>query len=88
MINTKYICTNKTKVFSRALGTFVYYDCGKCPSCLQRLNATRAKSVDDQLNVSRYNDFLTLTYDDEHIPLATLYKASQSLYKLLRRKSN
>ena len=74
MINTKYICTNKTKVFSRALGTFVYYDCGKCPSCLQRLNATRAKSVDDQLNVSKYNDFLTLTYDDEHIPLATLYK--------------
>ncbi len=74
MINTKYICTNKTKVFDRALGTFVYYDCGKCPSCLQRINATRAKSVDDQLNVSKYNDFLTLTYDDEHIPLATLYK--------------
>ncbi len=74
MINLKYICTSKTKVFDRALGTFVYYDCGKCPSCLQRINATRAKSVDDQLNVSQYNDFFTLTYDDEHIPLATLYK--------------
>lgn len=74
MINTKYICTNKTKVFNRGLGAFVYFDCGKCPSCLQRQNAVRAKSVDDQLNGSHYNDFLTLTYDDEHIPLATLYK--------------
>jgi len=47
---------------------YFYVPCGKCPVCLQNKANEWAFRLKQELFVSKTSYFITLTYDDEHLP--------------------
>lgn len=43
-------------------------DCGRCPSCLEKRARELAIRCQHEAQMHKANAFLTLTYDDEHLP--------------------
>ena len=66
----------------------VKYPCGKCLSCRKARRKDWMMRLEHELHTSKDAIFLTLTYDDDHMPdNASLVKADlQKFYKRLRRK--
>lgn len=79
---TKYICPHRKKFFNKRSGHFQYTDCGYCDVCQSKRNA-RNYGILEQANADyRYKLFITLTYDDEHLPIAELrYDKDNDVYK-------
>lgn len=67
--------------------------CGKCPECLKRRSAHWAFRMSQEQKNWKYSYFVTLTYDNEHLPitpnkLMTLKKEDYQLFfKRLRKNS-
>lgn len=63
-------CLNPRKVFNRSLGYELVVPCGHCDACL----CSKGKRLVDKVNNNflRFHTrfFITLTYNDEHLPLA------------------
>lgn len=79
---TKYICPHRKKYFNKRSGHFQYTDCGNCDVCQSKLNA-RNYGILEQANYDyRYKLFISLTYDNEHLPIAELrYDRQNDVYK-------
>lgn len=45
------------------------FPCGKCPACLSRDREELAQRLIIEAHVSKCSYFITLTYDDEHLPI-------------------
>lgn len=65
---------------------FLNIPCGQCRSCRQKRVAEIATRCTHELQIHRYNCFVTLTYSDEHLPeLGSLHKPHlQGFFKRLR----
>lgn len=61
-------CENPQRVYNKFMNEYIWVSCGKCNSCM---NARAYRWTDmlerERLN-SRYTLFITLTYDDLHLP--------------------
>ena len=68
--------------------------CGKCAACLTNKRKEWTFRLNQELHVSSSSFFITLTYDDEHIPvteegLPTFSKRDIQLFiKRLRKNTN
>lgn len=63
------MCTNRIKVTNKYVGRSFYVDCGHCPSCLQRkANKSCRKIISEYGRPHSFMCFVTLSYDNEHIP--------------------
>lgn len=61
--------------------------CGKCNFCLMSRRADWTFRISQEAKLHSYSDFLTFTYDDEHLPLdRSLQKRDvQLMFKSLRK---
>lgn len=48
--------------------SYIYVPCGKCAACLSRRKSEWTFRLANELSVSESAYFITLTYDDEHVP--------------------
>lgn len=63
------MCTNRQKVTNKYVGRSFYVDCGHCPACLQRkANKSCRKIISEYGRPYTFMVFVTLSYDNEHIP--------------------
>jgi hypothetical protein len=82
------------KPFQKKVETNIHYlPCGKCPYCLKRRVNSWAFRLMEEEKQSSSSHFLTLTYDDEHLPVTedgevTLLKRDLQLYLKRLRKQN
>lgn len=60
-------------------GEEVFVECGKCESCLMKKSLARTTRCKLESSVHRYTFFSTLTYDNEHLPLARLVNNNDKL---------
>jgi len=73
---------------------YVPFPCGKCPPCLRRRVSGWSFRLNKQSEQSKSAHFITLTYNDEKIPvtksgLQTLVKSDlQKFFKRLRKKTH
>lgn len=56
------------------MATYVYVPCGKCEACLSNRRNAWSFRLLQEMKVSESCYFLTLTYDDEHLPLQIVNK--------------
>lgn len=69
MINLKYICPNRKYVYNVYSGTKILADCGNCPVCNRKRNDRYFAMLSSMCEQFKYKLFLTLTYDNEHLPI-------------------
>ena len=63
------MCTNRIKVTNKYVGRSFYVDCGHCPACLQRkANKSCRKIISEYGRPHSFMCFVTLSYDNDHIP--------------------
>lgn len=65
----------------------IYVPCGKCPACLANQRAEWIFRLKQEANFSEFSCFVTLTYDDEHVPrdMCVNKKDVQDFHKRLRK---
>lgn len=61
-------CSNPQRIFNPYLRRFMYVPCRKCENCLISHQNEKAILLRKQMEKTKYNLFLTLTYDNNHIP--------------------
>lgn len=64
-----YKCFNPQRVFNPALGEYLFVDCRKCDACLHKKSVELTNRVTQECKQHKYSLFVTLTYDNEHLPL-------------------
>lgn len=62
------MCVNKVFVRDLYRNTGSYYDCGRCPACLQTRAGRRARLIRATHPKGKVCYFVTLTYDNKSIP--------------------
>lgn len=63
-------CLRPVRVFNKTLGEYLYVPCGHCEACLVSKGFSRSQRLAKDLENYRFLYFVTLTYDDYHLPLA------------------
>lgn len=61
------MCTNKHWITNK-LGKELFVKCGHCPACLQEKALARTQRIRNNSQAGQRVLFVTLTYDNEHIP--------------------
>lgn len=75
-------------------GGRIVHPCGRCPNCLKRKRNDWISRFYEEMKKHDFCQFLTLTYDDEHLPLSpcdapTLDKRHlQAFFKALRKETD
>lgn len=64
-----YKCFNPQRVFNPYLGEHLFVDCRKCDACLHKKSVELTNRVSQECKQHKYSLFVTLTYDNEHLPL-------------------
>lgn len=62
-------CFNPQRVFNPYLGEHLFVDCRKCDACLHKKSVELTNRVTQECKQHKYSLFVTLTYDNEHLPL-------------------
>ena len=63
-------CEHPLRIYNKYIGSFVHVPCRKCRACLISLSQQKASLLVRDTSNFRFNYFVTLTYDNEHLPLA------------------
>lgn len=61
-------CEHPVRVFSKALGEYVWTRCGKCNSCKKYRSARWVARLENERQYHMFSAFVTLTYNDESLP--------------------
>lgn len=61
-------CQNPIRVYNKYIDDYVWVACGKCPTCLKRMQARWNARLENERKSSLFTLFVTLTYDDKHLP--------------------
>lgn len=62
-------CSSPKKVFNKYKGVTLFLPCGECPSCIRRKHLMMSERVDNEIKQHKYALFVTLTYDNDHLPV-------------------
>ena len=62
-------CSKPKLVYNKYTGTKLFVPCGSCPSCLRRKHLMMSERVDNEIKQHKYSLFVTLTYDNKHLPV-------------------
>jgi hypothetical protein len=63
-------CEHPQRIYNKYIGSFVHVPCRKCRACLISLSQQKASLLVRDTSDYRFNFFVTLTYDNSHLPLA------------------
>ena len=77
------LCLRPKKVFVRSLNSFEYVPCGKCEACINRKNNELAYRVECESKAHHYTYFFTLTYDNDHLPVASIHLSKTGHYEIM-----
>lgn len=64
-------CLHPIRVFNKSLGHFINVPCGHCEACRVITGLRRSSRINLVFNEYRFRYFVTLTYRDECLPIAT-----------------
>ena len=67
---------------------FHFYNCGKCDYCNYVRSVNLSQRVKDEMKLRKYAIFITLTYDNEHVPALSRSSENSKWYHLNRTKRN
>lgn len=63
-------CLNPIKVYNAATSSFDYFSCGRCLACKKHKHSVWRQRISTHIDSGKYYSlFITLTYDNEHLPL-------------------
>lgn len=62
-------CQHRSFITNRYTGTRIAVDCGQCDYCIHKRAQKASMRVKTAGSAFKYSYFVTLTYDNEHIPL-------------------
>lgn len=61
-------CLHPQRIYNRFVKEFMYVPCGKCEACRNRKAFAWSKRLELEEHCWKYTAFVTLTYDDDHLP--------------------
>lgn len=64
-------CQHRSFITNRYTGARIAVDCGQCDYCIHKKSQKASMRVKTAGSAFKYSYFVTLTYDNEHIPLMT-----------------
>lgn len=62
-------CQHRSFITNRYIGARIAVDCGRCDYCIHKRAQKASMRVKSAGSAFKYSYFVTLTYDNEHIPL-------------------
>ena len=62
------MCKHSKVILNRYTKKWVRVDCGKCPTCMQKKAMCRATRIRNNMQAGEIVLFVTLTYDELHLP--------------------
>ena len=62
-------CQHRSFITNKYTGARIAVDCGQCDYCIHKRAQKASMRVKTAGSAFKYSYFLTLTYDNEHIPL-------------------
>lgn len=66
-------CLSPVEVFNASTSSLEYFPCGRCKACKKRKHSLWRERISLHLSTGKYHAlFITLTYDNEHLPLCEL----------------
>ena len=69
LLNSVDHCQHRTFITNRYTGARIAVDCGQCDHCIHKRAKKASMRVKTAGSAFKYSYFVTLTYDNEHIPL-------------------
>lgn len=73
-------CLHPRTVYNKYTGQLVSVPCGKCSACLIRRSSLWTARLREESACHPYTMFVTLTYDDSHLPLVSLDSLADSFF--------
>ena len=61
-------CKNPKRVYNKYIDDYIFVPCGECAICKNRKAAHFTSLLERERSQHRYTFFVTLTYDDAHLP--------------------
>ncbi len=62
-------CFSPKRIINPYTKEVMYVPCRKCPSCLNRYTHEWSKRIENECKFHYFSMFVTLTYDNEHLPM-------------------
>lgn len=69
LLNAADYCQHRSFITNRYTGRRIAVDCGQCDYCIHKRAQKASMRVKTSGSAFKYSYFVTLTYDNEHIPL-------------------
>lgn len=73
-------CWHPKKLFNAYLGEDVIVPCRKCPACRYAYAQDLQQRLNDECKAHKWNFFVTLTYDNDHLPMYYVFPAENGVY--------
>lgn len=64
-------CEHPQRIYNKYIGDYVWTRCNQCPSCRNARAAKWMSRIERERTFHRYSFFVTLTYDNNHLPVLT-----------------
>lgn len=73
-------CFHPNLVFNPYLDDYVVVPCRTCAACRSSYARDLQNRIEDECRAHRFNFFITLTYDNEHLPMFYAYPSEDGVY--------
>ena len=73
-------CFSPNLVYNPYLGDYVLVPCRVCAACRSSYARDLQNRIEDECRAHKYNFFVTLTYDNEHMPMYYAYPSESGVY--------
>lgn len=82
------LCSSPFTYVDPVTGSHAQFGCGRCPYCIKKRKNAWRRRISDEAKVTEKTCFLTLTYDDDHLPARNSLCRSDvtKFFKRLRKK--
>lgn len=72
-------CFHPNLVFNPYLGDYVLVPCRKCAACRSSYARDLQNRIEDECRAHKFNFFITLTYDNKHLPMYFAYPSEDGV---------
>ena len=73
-------CFHPNLVFNQYLCDYVVVPCRTCAACRSSYARDLQNRIEDECRAHSFNFFITLTYDNEHLPMYYAYPSEEGVY--------
>lgn len=79
-VKSPVACFHPNLVFNPYLNDYVVVPCRTCAACRSSYARDLQNRIEDECRSHRFNFFITLTYDNEHLPMYYAYPSEDGVY--------